>query len=207
VGRTATNTHDFASGLTVAGDDPVNESDPSGDSLCWPPWQCLNSPAPAPSEYQPYHSLEYGYCQTDCGTLGQEEWVLTSVVNLWTDLSGAPKLQASEAAFDEMLDIVVGNYQANPTTQWHSECGTFQDCVSFLATNDGSGPGGSDFQDTHDNSINWWSLQLSSSPYWGFVTYADWFDKAELLPEPTSVIPVVDITSCSPGTSSGLTLA
>src|SRR5271165_3454743 len=31
-GRTATNTYDFASGRAVAGDDPVNQSDPSG--LC-----------------------------------------------------------------------------------------------------------------------------------------------------------------------------
>ncbi len=30
-GRTTTNSHDLASVLTVAGDDPVNESDPSGD--------------------------------------------------------------------------------------------------------------------------------------------------------------------------------
>lgn len=29
-GRTATNTYDFASVLTVAGDDPVNEGDPTG---------------------------------------------------------------------------------------------------------------------------------------------------------------------------------
>ncbi len=41
-GRTATNTHDFASGLAVAGDDPVNETDPSGDfTLGW----CVESEA------------------------------------------------------------------------------------------------------------------------------------------------------------------
>jgi len=36
-GRTATNTYDFASGRAVAGDDPVNESDPSGLYCAGPP--------------------------------------------------------------------------------------------------------------------------------------------------------------------------
>ncbi len=58
-GRTATNTHDFASGLTVAGDDPVNETDPSGDNaivnggvdaiLCeLDPEECLAEGPPLP---------------------------------------------------------------------------------------------------------------------------------------------------------------
>jgi len=196
-----------------AGEDPVNETDPSGmqcTSTEWviEPGVCTvntgiwGSGPPSGNQplYTAYHSLEYGYCQLYCGTTNQEKFVLTQVRTYWDELT--PQLDASEAAFDTMLSFVTQNYANQPSSIYFSDCIMgVPSCVGALVQNEGSGPNGFDYQETHDNSINWWMLQLSSSPYFKLISYAEWIDRAELIPTPTEAAGILTSSTVSTGSS------
>ena len=95
LGRTATNTYDFASGRAVAGDDPVNGSDPSGDrsignggkftSIAVDPLlqHLTGSPVSQLEVYTPF------YNQVENMTSGEDPRIITSALStLWNGLYG-----------------------------------------------------------------------------------------------------------------------
>ena len=124
------------------------------------------------------------------------EWLRT----YWDELT--PQLDASEAAFDTMLSFVTQNYANQPSSIYFSDCIMgVPSCVGALVQNEGSGPNGFDYQETHDNSINWWMLQLSSSPYFKLISYAEWIDRAELIPTPTEAAGILTSSTVSTGNS------
>jgi hypothetical protein len=170
----------LASGSPVAGGDPVNETDPSGDGVCIGLWTtrfgCWGTgPYGQPGKYTQENAGEvqpYGYCQVDCVGVEGYVYVLTGVVNEWDDLQN--NLRGTEEAYDEMLDMVAGSYASCADE-------SAGDCISNLTSGDLS------TLDTPDNSINWWNNRVVITGYQDAFTVAAWLDGFD---GPAKVAPV-----------------
>jgi len=175
---------------TYAGDDPVNESDPSGDnpncSILW----VFDCHAPmAPTMYTQF-SLLAGYGENQCSTGFACGYALTSVVDLWNSTPGNDEADATTTL--HMLSLVENSYasgKAPSNNQFDQDCAdSLAGCLGDLIPGYTPGMCGQDalgcFQLADDNTLVYWSQQLNLSDAAELAEVADDVDKAAELGGP-----------------------
>jgi RHS repeat-associated protein len=171
--------------FTYAGDDPVNENDPSGKAWCdFLPWGCSHLPGGNKGAASAHGFSEFaldGYGVALCADyLGECGYVWNPVIRYYKSL--ACHQVTSEQAVGHLVQMLTGLYAKSRDPIYAEECQEgAQSCLSNILIPgiegiDGAATPLALFQQSRDDSLVWWSLKVTNVDAHGLAEFAEALD-------------------------------